>query len=82
MRAATDGIGYGLLALGLFVSGLAWLAVRRAEIPHILEFVNRDGLTLTCVGCMRSSSLQFPSPRDYALKFDRSFRLLHARCGK
>lgn len=85
MRAATDGIGYGALAVALFVAGLVWLAVRCAvddEESFICVVTFPRHVEYRCEVCKMRCILQMPATRDYAMQFDRSFRLLHARCGK
>lgn len=85
MIASTDEISYGLLALALFVSGLAWLALRKApEVGNIaaIPFPSENRVIYWCGGCKRQSELLLPASADYVSKFEAAFRLLHARCAK
>ena len=77
-------IGWGALALFLFVAGFIWTVARR--IPEVDEHVRIQGghrfLEYRCDVCKHTSVLQLPAPLDYTAKFDSAFRLLHQRCEK
>lgn len=81
---ATGDLNWGVLAVVLFAAGLAWLAVRCAvdDEERIVTTGRNNEVEYLCTRCMRRSTLKLPTPRDYAIKFDTSFRLLHERCGR